>query len=144
MAQKAGGLVYAASCGDCRDVSAVRRLLGGRKVNLVVTSPPYASQRKYDAASGFKPIAPDEYVSWFKEVAEVIGDILAPDGSYFLKIKEHAEDGERSLYVKDLVLAGRIKNIYADITRGSETGGTKWQHLGKKSEPNKKRQSSRC
>jgi DNA modification methylase len=107
MAQKAGSLVYAAACGDCRDIRAVRRLLGGRKVNLVVTSPPYASQRKYDASSGFKPIAPDEYVSWFKDVAAVIGDVLDPDGSYFLNIKEHAEDGERSLYVKDLVLAHR-------------------------------------
>jgi DNA modification methylase len=31
--------------------------------------------------------------------------ILAPDGSYFLNIKEHADDGERNLYVKDLVIA---------------------------------------
>jgi site-specific DNA-methyltransferase (adenine-specific) len=29
------------------------------------------------------------------------------DGSYFLNIKEHADDGERSLYVKDLVIAHR-------------------------------------
>ena len=64
MAQKAGGLVYAVACGDCRDVGAVRRLLGGRKVNLVVTSPPYTSQRKYDASSGFRPIPPDDNVSW--------------------------------------------------------------------------------
>jgi DNA modification methylase len=105
MAQKAGGLVYAAACGDCRDIRAVRRLLGGRKVNLVVTSPPYASQRKYDPSSGFRPIAPDEYVAWFKDVADVIADGLTSDGSYFLNIKEHAQDGERSLYVKDLVLA---------------------------------------
>ena len=33
--------------------------------------------------------------------------ILAPDGSYFLNIKEHADDGERNLYVKDLVIAHR-------------------------------------
>jgi len=30
---------------------------------------------------------------------------LASDGSYFCNIKEHCEDGQRSLYVKDLTLA---------------------------------------
>ena len=32
---------------------------------------------------------------------------MAADGSYFLNIKEHADDGERNLYVKDLVIAHR-------------------------------------
>jgi site-specific DNA-methyltransferase (adenine-specific) len=31
--------------------------------------------------------------------------VLSPDGSYFLNIKAHADDGERNLYVMDLVLA---------------------------------------
>jgi len=31
--------------------------------------------------------------------------LLADDGSYFLNIKPHADDGERSLYVMDLVIA---------------------------------------
>lgn len=96
---------YGVICADCRDLTSVQRLLGGRKVNLVVTSPPYAAQREYDASSGFKPIPPDEYVDWYKDVAAVLWDILADDGSYFLNIKAHAQDGERSLYVKDLVLA---------------------------------------
>lgn len=48
---------------------------------------------------------PNEYVEWYRQVATGIESILAPDGSYLLNIKEHAEDGERSLYVKDLVLA---------------------------------------
>ena len=72
---------------------------------MVVTSPPYATQREYDPSSGFKPVPPDEYVAWFRDVAAGIETVLAPDGSYFLNIKEHADDGERSLYVKDLVLA---------------------------------------
>ena len=33
--------------------------------------------------------------------------VLADDGSYFLNIKEHADEGERNLYVKDLVIAHR-------------------------------------
>ena len=30
---------------------------------------------------------------------------LAPDGSWFVNIKEHCDDGQRSLYVKDLTIA---------------------------------------
>jgi DNA modification methylase len=92
-------------CGDCRDAGVVERLLEGRRVAVAITSPPYASQRAYDPASGFKPLAADEYVEWYRSVAANIEHALASDGSYFLNIKEHADDGERSLYVKDLVLA---------------------------------------
>ena len=92
-------------CGDCRDFGVIQRLLGETKVNLVVTSPPYATQREYDPASGFEPIPPEDYAGWFRDVAANIQAILAPDGSYLLNIKEHAADGERNLYVKDLVIA---------------------------------------
>ena len=70
-----------------------------------MTSPPYATQREYDPASGFRPVAPEEYVEWYRAVAANIASVLAPDGSYFLNIKEHAEDGQRHLYVKDLTIA---------------------------------------
>jgi DNA modification methylase len=96
-------------CGDCRDAATVARLLDGTKAHLVVTSPPYATQREYDPASGFKPVAPEEYVEWYRAVADNIQTILAADGSYFLNIKEHAADGERHLYVKDLVIAHKRK-----------------------------------
>ncbi len=92
-------------CGDCRDSAVVKRLLGGVRAAMAVTSPPYATQREYDPSSGFRPVPPDEYVSWYRAVAAGIESVLAPDGSYFLNIKEHAEDGQRSLYVKDLTLA---------------------------------------
>jgi DNA modification methylase len=94
-------------CGDCRDGNTIRALFGGVLANVVVTSPPYATQREYDATSGFKPIPPDQYVDWFGAVAAGVESILAPDGSFFLNIKEHAGDGERDLYVKDLVIAHR-------------------------------------
>jgi len=92
-------------CGDCRDRNVIARLFEGRKANVVVTSPPYASQREYDPASGFKPIRPEEYLAWYRDVAAGIESVLAEDGSYFLNIKAHAEDGERHTYVMDLVLA---------------------------------------
>jgi site-specific DNA-methyltransferase (adenine-specific) len=92
-------------CGDARNREDVERLFAGAKANVVITSPPYASQRTYDESSEFRPIPPDQYVEWFRDVAANIAAVLAPGGSFFLNLKEHADDGQRSLYVKDLTLA---------------------------------------
>jgi DNA modification methylase len=92
-------------CGDCREPTDVETLLAGATMNLAFTSPPYAQQREYDQSSGFKPIPPDEYVEWFTMVQANVAAHLASDGSWFVNIKEHAEDGQRSLYVKDMTLA---------------------------------------
>jgi DNA modification methylase len=92
-------------CGDCRDRETIARLFAGRKAHVVVTSPPYATQREYDPASGFRPVAPEDYIVWYRAVADNLAEVLAEEGSYFLNIKEHCEDGQRHLYVKDLVLA---------------------------------------
>lgn len=92
-------------CGDCKSLSDLDKLLSNARINLVVTSPPYASQREYDTSSSFKPIHPDEYVDWYKDVASNIMVNLADDGSYFCNIKPNAEGIKRELYVFDLVLA---------------------------------------
>jgi DNA modification methylase len=92
-------------CGDCREPRDVDRLLDGCKINVAVTSPPYASQREYDESSGFKPIRPDEFVDWFEAVQSNVRRHLADDGSWFVNIKEHCEDGQRHAYVKRLTLA---------------------------------------
>lgn len=92
-------------CGDCRDPRDVEQLLRGDRINLAVTSPPYAEQREYDASSGFRPIPPDEYVEWYAPVAANIAAHLATDGSYFCNIKPAAEGLDTSLYVFDLVIA---------------------------------------
>jgi len=92
-------------CGDCKSFSDIDKLLTGKKINLVVTSPPYASQRTYDEGSGFKPVHPDEFVDWYQDVASNIMANLASDGSYFCNIKPNAEGIKRELYVFDLVLA---------------------------------------
>jgi len=92
-------------CGDCRDAADVERLLAGVTVNVAFTSPPYAEQRSYDEASGFKPIPPDAYVEWFAPVAANVAAHLAKDGSWFVNIRAHAANGARSLYVMDLTLA---------------------------------------
>jgi DNA modification methylase len=92
-------------CGDCRDRKDFLRLIDGASIALAFTSPPYARQRKYDEASAFRPVAPDDYLAWFEPVQANIASALADDGSWLLNIKEHAEDGQRHLYVKDLTLA---------------------------------------
>lgn len=92
-------------CGDCREAESYQKLFGEQRMHLVVTSPPYASQRDYDESSGFKPIPPDDYVAWYRALADLLAEYLATGGSYFLNIKEHCEKGERHLYVKDLTIA---------------------------------------
>jgi DNA modification methylase len=93
-------------CGDCRDRNTLGILFpANSRANVVITSPPYATQREYDSSSGFRPIPPDQYADWYRDVAANIAAVLADDGSYLLNIKPHADDGERSLYVMDLVIA---------------------------------------
>ena len=92
-------------CGNARDPLTVAAVLDGAQVNVAFTSPPYASQRSYDHASGFTPILPDEYVGWFEAVQENVAAHLASDGSWFVNIKAHCEDGSRHLYVHDLVIS---------------------------------------
>jgi len=92
-------------CGDCREPADMKKLFGTKRMSVAITSPPYAAQREYDESSGFKPIFPDAYVAWFDAVQENIASHMNDDGSFFLNIKEHCEDGQRVLYVKDLTLA---------------------------------------
>jgi len=84
--------------GDCIDV--LKKVPDG-SVNLIVTSPPYGAQRK-DTYGG---IPPDQYVDWFLPRAVEFKRTLAADGSFILNIKEHADSGQRHLYVHKLVIA---------------------------------------
>lgn len=72
-------------------------------VDLIVTSPPYADQRR----STYGGIKPDKYVSWFLPKAEQFLRVLKLSGSFILNIKERVVDGERHTYVIELILALR-------------------------------------
>ena len=86
-------------CGDCIDLVASEWVLP-RSVDLIITSPPYADQRK----DNYGGIHPDSYVQWFAPRAEVLYDCLADSGSFVLNIKEKAVAGERHTYVLELIL----------------------------------------
>lgn len=79
------------------------KLLADNSVDLIVTSPPYADQRK----STYGGIHHDKYVEWFLPISEQLLRVLKPTGTFILNIKEKVVDGERSTYVMELILAMR-------------------------------------
>ncbi|MDR0308262.1 MAG: site-specific DNA-methyltransferase [Chitinispirillales bacterium] len=85
---------------DCKEQL---RLLPDDSVDLIVTSPPYADQRK-DTYGGIKP---DTYVEWFLPVSEQLLRVLKPTGTFVLNIKEKVVNGERSTYVMELIIEMR-------------------------------------
>jgi site-specific DNA-methyltransferase (adenine-specific)/site-specific DNA-methyltransferase (cytosine-N4-specific) len=72
-------------------------------VDLIVTSPPYADQRK----NTYGGIPHDKYVEWFLPISEQLLRVLKPSGTFILNIKEKVVDGERSTYVMELIIAMR-------------------------------------
>jgi DNA modification methylase len=92
-------------CGDCRDSATVQKLFDGKKAQIAFTSPPYAMQRANIGANDYGGIPEDEYVDWWEAVQANTHDVLVDGGSFFVNIKAHSSEGERALYVVDLVLA---------------------------------------
>jgi site-specific DNA-methyltransferase (adenine-specific)/site-specific DNA-methyltransferase (cytosine-N4-specific) len=86
--------------GDC---AVALRGLARDSVDLVVTSPPYADQRKRT----YGGITPDEYVGWFLPIADQLQRVLKPTGSFVLNIKERTVSGERHTYVMELIIEMR-------------------------------------
>lgn len=86
--------------GDCLDVL---QDLPDESVDLIVTSPPYADNRK----KTYGGVHPDAYVAWFLPIGQQLLRVLKPTGTFILNIKEKATDGERHTYVLELILALR-------------------------------------
>ena len=86
--------------GDCEDVL---KEVPEDSIDLIVTSPPYADQRK----KSYGGIRPDDYVEWFLPKADHFFRVLKPEGTFILNIKEPAVNGERHTYVIELILEMR-------------------------------------
>ncbi len=86
--------------GDCREIL---KNVKDNSIDLIVTSPPYADRRK----NTYGGTEPKNYVEWFLPIGKELLRILRKDGTFILNIKEKAENGERSTYVLELILALR-------------------------------------
>ena len=86
--------------GDCKKEL---KNIPDNSVDLIVTSPPYADQRK----STYGGVHPDKYVEWFLPISGELFRVLKPTGTFILNIKEKVVEGERSTYVMELIIAMR-------------------------------------
>ena len=86
-----------------RDAKEVLQKIDGNTIDLIVTSPPYADQRK-DTYGG---IPVNEYVKWFLPISMELLRVLKPSGTFILNIKERVTNGERNTYVIELILEMR-------------------------------------
>ena len=79
------------------------RMLQSDSIDLIVTSPPYADQRK----KTYGGVSADKYVEWFTPIAKELLRVTKSSGSFVLNIKERAINGERHTYVIELILMMR-------------------------------------
>ena len=86
--------------GDCIDVM---RTLPSESVDAVVTSPPYAMQRK----ATYGGVPESEYPAWTVAWMAEARRLLKPDGSVVINIRPHKVDGQLSDYVLHTRLAVR-------------------------------------
>jgi len=86
--------------GDC---SEKLKEIEENSIDLIITSPPYADQRK----NTYGGIHPNRYVEWFLPISEELLRVLKPTGTFILNIKERVVNGERHTYVLELILEMR-------------------------------------
>ena len=86
-------------CGDSLDLL---KKIKPKSIDLVVTSPPFALQRK----KSYGNVAPEEYCEWFWPYAELISRVMKPSGSFVLDIGGSWTKGEptRTLYHFELLI----------------------------------------
>lgn len=84
--------------GDCLDVI---KTFPDACIDLIITSPPYADNRK----NSYQGVPIRQYVEWFLPISNQLKRVLKPEGSFILNIKERSVNGERQTYVLELVLA---------------------------------------
>ena len=86
--------------GDCLDLIPT---LEDESVSLVVTSPPYAEQR----AGHYEGIPEEDYPDFTVQWMDALAPKMTPDGSVFIVIRPHVQDGVLSDYLLKTRLAVR-------------------------------------
>ena len=83
------------------DTMILAKKLPDNSIDLIVTSPPYA-----DTVSYGKEVAvfnPSNYVNWFLPLFHEAARFLKDTGSFILNINDRATNGERNVYVYELI-----------------------------------------
>jgi len=86
--------------GDCLEL--MKEIPTG-SIDLIMTSPPYGDRRK----STYGGVKPEKYNEWFLPISEQLFRIIKPSGTFILNIKEKVTNGERDIYVMELIIAMR-------------------------------------
>jgi len=86
--------------GDCLKVL---KQMTNSSIDLIITSPPYADNRK----KTYGGIHPDHYVEWFLPITEELLRVMKPTGTFVLNIKEKVVNGERHTYVMEMIIEMR-------------------------------------
>src|SRR5690348_8805380 len=97
---KGGRVSWSILEGDCIDVM---RDLPAESVDAVVTSPPYAMQRK----ATYGGVPESEYPAWTVAWMSEARRLLKPDGSVVINIRPHVRNGQISDYTLRTRLALR-------------------------------------
>ena len=85
---------------DCLDRL---KKIPSESIDLIMTSPPYADNRK----GVYRGVGVGRYVEWFLPISKELLRVLRPRGSFVLNIKERTVNGERGTYVLELILKMR-------------------------------------
>jgi len=75
--------------GDCESVLADYLKAGGKKANLLFTSPPFPLNR----AKRYGNMAGDEYLLWMEALAPLFSEVITDDGSIVIEIGNAWEKG---------------------------------------------------
>src|ERR1700692_4492369 len=86
--------------GDCLSTLPELYNAHGQFATLIITSPPYAQQRK----NAYGGIPEKDYPDWMLSIVRAGMAVLKPSGSFVINIKEHVNKGVRSLYVLETTL----------------------------------------
>jgi DNA modification methylase len=86
----------------CIDVLEGLKELPENSIDLVLTSPPYATIRE-----SYEGVEAEKYAAWFTPILKEILRVLTPNGSFILNINDKCKKGERIPFPFEIVIKAR-------------------------------------